>query len=84
MRPLDQCHGGLRIGGPDHAPSSARAKLSIVLANFYLGPDAQSPTLQGKRVCNHPMPYTAHNSFAIARSAIDVYLAFLRTGVCPS
>ena len=57
---------------------------SGLVDDFYLGPDAQSPALQGKRVCNRPMPYTAHNSFAIARSAIDIYLAYLQTGVCGS
>jgi pimeloyl-ACP methyl ester carboxylesterase len=52
--------------------------------DFYLGPDAQSPALAGRAVCNHQMPLTAHNSFAISRTAIDYYLGFLHTGACPS
>jgi pimeloyl-ACP methyl ester carboxylesterase len=51
--------------------------------DFYLGPDAQSPALAGKGVCNHQMPFTAHNSFAIEGKAIDYYLRFLATAACP-
>jgi hypothetical protein len=50
--------------------------------NFYLGPDGNSPALQGSRACNHPMPLTPHNSLAYGGPAVAFYLQFLRTSIC--
>lgn len=50
--------------------------------NFFLGPDAQSPRLDG--ACNHQMPGVAHNTLARGATAVATYLAFLRDGTLPA
>ncbi len=55
---------------------------SGVADSFYVGPDAGSPRLEARAVCNHAMPGVAHSALAVERSAVSYYLAFLRTGAC--
>lgn len=50
--------------------------------NFYLGPDGQSPKLTGPGVCNHEMPYVAHDPLAFSVASVTYYTAFLKTGRC--
>lgn len=48
---------------------------------FFLGPDARSPRLEG--ACNHDMPGTMHLAIARGPAAVPRYLSFLRDGVLP-
>lgn len=48
---------------------------------FYLGPDAKSPQLEG--ACNVELPFTAHYTLARGQAAVDIYLPFLRDGKQP-
>lgn len=48
---------------------------------FYIGPDADSPRLQG--ACNFAMPGTAHNTLARGEAAVKIYLAFIRESALP-
>lgn len=52
-----------------------------VADDFYLGPDALSPQMQG--ACNHPMPGRDHFSLGWSPEAVDIYLAFIKTGKLP-
>ncbi|HVF52573.1 MAG TPA: alpha/beta fold hydrolase [Actinomycetota bacterium] len=53
-----------------------------VADDFYLGPDARSPRLEG--ACNHEMPYLDHFSLGWSQAAVDVYSEFLISGALPS
>jgi pimeloyl-ACP methyl ester carboxylesterase len=53
-----------------------------VADDFYLGPDALSPQMQG--ACNHAIPYMDHFSLGWSRQAVEIYLAFLRDRELPS
>lgn len=49
---------------------------------FFLGPDARSPRLKG--ACNHEMLGVDHLSLAWGRSAVGIYLSFVRDGEFPT
>jgi pimeloyl-ACP methyl ester carboxylesterase len=74
-------------GGRGETPAGPRYLVTYdgtgLADNFYLGPDGQSPALQGSRACNVAMPLVPHNSLAYRASSVDVYLTFFRTGTCP-
>ena len=53
-----------------------------VADDFFLGPDALSPRLEG--ACNHPMPGLDHFSLAWSPEPVEIYLAFLQDGDLPS
>lgn len=50
--------------------------------NFYLGPDASSPRLDG--ACNHNLPYTLHLPLARGAAAVSAYGTWLAGGALPS
>jgi len=53
-----------------------------VADNFYLGPDASSPRLDG--ACNHNLPFTLHLPLARGRQAVTAYGTWLGGGPLPS
>ncbi|MGH7856896.1 MAG: hypothetical protein ACREQY_06150, partial [Candidatus Binatia bacterium] len=52
-----------------------------VADNFYQGPDAESPRLEG--ACNHDLPGRFHLPIARGLEAVATYSAFLRDGALP-
>jgi pimeloyl-ACP methyl ester carboxylesterase len=52
-----------------------------VADDFYLGPDALSPQMEG--ACNHPLPGLDHFSLAWSPQAVDIYLTFVMKGKLP-
>lgn len=53
-----------------------------VADNFYLGPDASSPRLDG--ACNHNLPFTLHLPLARGAVAVNAYGTWLGGGALPS
>ncbi|HUF33913.1 MAG TPA: alpha/beta fold hydrolase [Acidimicrobiales bacterium] len=49
---------------------------------FYQGPDARSPRLEGG--CNHEMPGAFHNGLARGPLAVSTYIPFLQGGQLPA
>lgn len=48
---------------------------------FYMGPDAHSPRLDG--ACNVDIPFAFHLPVARGEQAVSTYLAFLKDGISP-